>query len=268
MSNPFDLLGNDIEDPNQEVIVPRELVKKSTSSKKADVPPPSANPARSKGPRAKPAGNDGALKDKNAGRQNNRSRNVSSNATAKRDNTRKQTDRHSRTGRTDSDKKLRQTWGDDNKELDDETAASADVAAEIQEEEEETANTSNQMTLDQYLQGQESTEDSSAEVTRKVDAIEGAELFVKPEEEYVPATKVKTIKSKQLKTKQFLDFDASFNDNTQKPKRSFDRNNNNNNGRRGGNRSPRKNNNSGKKVNGNAVQRDSSIDTKNLPSLA
>lgn len=261
MSNPFDLLGNDIEDPNQEVIIPRELVKKNTSSKKADVPPPSANPSRSKGPRSKPTGNDGALKDKNAGRKNNKSRNVSGNATAKRDNSRKQSDRHSRTGKTDSDKKLRQTWGDDNKELDDETAAKADADAQIEADNEETAKASNKMTLDQYLQGQDSTEEAAPEVSRKVEAIEGAELFVKQEEEYVPATKVKTIKSKQLKTKQFLDFDATFNDNTQRPKRTFDRNN-----RRGG-KGPRKNN-SGKKVNGNAVQRDSSIDTKNLPSLA
>lgn len=264
MSNPFDLLGNDIEDPNQTVVPPKEIVKSTTSSKKQDVPPPSANPARANKNRSKPTGNEGAIRNKDNGRRNNRSKDVSGSATAKRDNSRRQSDRHSRSGKTDSGKKVRQGWGDDKKELDAETAAEADVEAEIEADAEETATGVKQMSLNDYLnQSQEAATLNKVAEAKQVEQIEGTELFVKEQEEYVPATKVKTLKSKQLKTKQFLDFDATFQD-AQKPKRSFDRKNNNNN-RRGG-KAPRKSNN--KSTNGNAVQKDNSIDTKNLPSLA
>ena len=261
MSNPFDLLGNDVEDPTQVVVPPKEIVKTSTSSKKQDVPPPSANPARANKNRSKPAsGNEGAIRNKDTGRRSNKNRPVSGSATAKRDNSRRLTDRHSRSGKTDSGKKIRQGWGDDKKELEAEVAGEADAEAEIEADAEEASNGVKQMSLDDYLK---STQDAS-HLNRVVDVkpveqIEGTELFVKEEEEYVPATKVKTLKSKQLKVKKFLEFDATFQD-AQRPKRSFDRKNH----RRGG-KGPRKNN---KGTNGNAVQRDKSIDTNNLPSLA
>lgn len=260
MSNPFDLLGNDVEDPNQVVVPPKEIVKTTTSSKKKDVPPPSANPARANKNRSKPAGNEGAIRDRDNGRRSNKSREVSASATSKRDNSRRQTDRHSRTGKTDSGKKIRQGWGDDKKELEAEEAGEADAEAEIEADAEEATKGVKQMSLDDYLKSaQDASHLNKVVEIKPVEQIEGTELFVKEEEEYVPATKVKTLKSKQLKTKKFLEFDATFQD-TQRPKRSFDRRNN----RRGG-KGPRKNN---KNTNGYAVQRDNSIDTNNLPSLA
>ncbi|CAL9731356.1 suppressor protein Stm1p [Monosporozyma unispora] len=267
MSNPFDLLGNDVEDPNQVVVPPKEIVKSTTSSKKQDVPPPSANPARANKNRSKPSGNEGAIRNKDNGRRNNRSKNVSDSAAGKRDNTRKQTDRHSRSGKSDSGKKVRQGWGDDKKELDAEEAAKADADAEIEADAEEVSNGVKQVSLADYLKSSDNASTLNKTVEAKpVEQIEGTELFVKEQEEFVPATKVKTLKSKQLKTKKFLDFDATFQD-AQKPKRSFDRKNDNrNNNRRGGNKGPRKPN--AKSTNGNAVQKDNSIDTKNLPSLA
>lgn len=270
MSNPFDLLGNDVEDPNQVVVPPKEIVKSTTSSKKQDVPPPSANPARANKNRSKPSGNEGAIRNKDNGRRNNRAKNVSDSADAKRDNSRKQSDRHSRTGKSDTGKKVRQGWGDDKKELDAEQAAKADAEAEIEADAEEVTDAVKQVSLADYLKSADNASTLNKVVEAKpVEQIEGTELFVKEQEEFVPATKVKTLKSKQLKTKKFLDFDVSFQD-AQKPKRSFDRKNDNrndnrNNNRRGG-KGPRKPN--AKSTNGNAVQKDNSIDAKNLPSLA
>ncbi|SMN21067.1 similar to Saccharomyces cerevisiae YLR150W STM1 Protein required for optimal translation under nutrient stress [Maudiozyma saulgeensis] len=266
MSNPFDLLGNDIEDPNATVVPPlKELVRKTTSSKKADVPPPSADPSRARKPRAKPTGNDGAIKDKSAGRQKNRTRDVSGSASERRPNTRRATDRHSRSGKTDTQKKINQGWGNNKDELETEAAAEADADAELAEDAEEKAVDSNKMTLEAYLQSQQSASLNKSVEAKATNKLENAELFFKEEEVYVPATKVKTVKSKQQKAKNFLDFDATFSDAVPKGRRSDnrsgDRNNNNRNfgknARRGGKKSPQ-----------NTVEKNRSIDTANLPSLA
>ncbi|CCK68162.1 Stm1p KNAG_0A04940 [Huiozyma naganishii CBS 8797] len=274
MSNPFDLLGNDIEDPSAAVVVPpKEITKKNTSSKKADVPPPSANPARANKNRKGPTGNEGALKDKTAGRQNNRSQDVPSSGAARRDNSRKQTDRHSRTGKADTGKRVRQGWGDDKKELASEQAAEADAEAEIEADSEEKKSAIKNISLEDYLKTQDASALDKHVEAKKVEPLENAKLFVKEEEVFVAPTKVKTTKSKQLKTKQFLDFDVSFKDNNSqgRPRRNFDndnrnRNNNNrNNDSRRGGKAPRK---PKTNSNGNAVEKDNSIDTMNLPTLA
>ncbi|CCF56892.1 hypothetical protein KAFR_0B05960 [Kazachstania africana CBS 2517] len=262
MSNPFDLLGNDVEDPSVVVPAPKELVKKSTSSKKADVPPPSANPAKANKNRPRPSGNEGAIRDKTAGRQKNRSKDVPASATTKRSNVRRQSDKHSRTGKTDSNKKVSQGWGDDKKELETENAAEQDAEAEIAEEEQETEDASKKMTLEAYLQSQGASDLNKTVEPQNLNKLENAELFVKEQEVYVPATKVKSVKSKQLKTKQFLDFDATFSDSLPKQKRTNVKGPRKNNNQ---NRTPRRFN---KASNGNAVQKDNTIDTANLPSLA
>lgn len=266
MSNPFDLLGNDIEDPNATVVPPlKEIVKKTTSSKKTDVPPQSADPSRARKPRAKPAGNEGAFKDRSAGRQKNRSKDAPESSSTKKTNTRKRTDRHSRTGKTDSEKKVNQGWGNNKNELDTEVAAEQDANAEIAADAEEQTN-GNKMTLEAYLETQQSGSLNKSVEAKATNKLENAELFVKEEEVYVPATKVKSVKAKQQKAKQFLDFDATFSDALPKGRRGDNRNRNtanatnNNQGRnnrRGGNKGPQ-----------NTVEKDRSIDTKNLPSLA
>ena len=190
--------------------------------RKNDVPPPSANPARaSKNRPAKPTGNEGAIRDKSAGRGNNRSRDVSSSAAARKTNTRRATDRHSRSGKVDTEKKVNQGWGDDNKELSAEEAAEADAEAEIAADAEEKEKASKQMSLQDYLSTVNTDLNKVPEVTKNINALEGAELFVKEEEEYAPATKVKNVKSKQLKTKNFLDFSATFSDALPKERKNF-----------------------------------------------
>ena len=264
MSNPFDLLGNDIEDPNATVVPPlKELVRKTTSSKKTDTPPASADPSRARKPRAKPTGNDGAIKDRSAGRQKNRSRDVSSSASERRPNTRRATDRHSRSGKTDTQKKINQGWGNNKDELASETAAEADAAAEIAEDAEEKAEDSNKMTLEAYMQSQQGVAPKKTVEAKATNKLENAELFFKEEEVYVPATKVKTVKSKQQKAKNFLDFDATFSDSLPKERRSDNRSGDRNNRNSGKN-----NKRGGKKNQQNTVQKNRSIDTANLPSLA
>lgn len=62
------MLGNDVEEDNAAANLPiKEVVKKNISSKKTDVPPPSADPAKAK-KKSKPTGNEGALKTKTATR--------------------------------------------------------------------------------------------------------------------------------------------------------------------------------------------------------
>ncbi|CCD26966.1 Stm1p NDAI_0J00740 [Naumovozyma dairenensis CBS 421] len=269
-TNPFDLLGNDVEDPSAVVppVVIKEIVKNTTSSKKTDTPPKSADPSKARKNRPRASGNEGAIKDKSAGRYKNKSKDVpSSAATNSRDKSRRATDRHSRSGKADTEKKVNQGWGDNNKELSTEIAAEADAAAEIEADKEvaEEDAGSQKMSLQDYLKSSANTElNKVPEPTKNINKLEGAELFVKKEEDYVPATKTKNVKSKQLKTKNFLDFSATFSDSL--PQQKGGRKNFNGKGDRRGGKS--NNNRQGKRSDANPVQRNASIDTSNLPSLA
>lgn len=263
--NPFDLLGNDIEDPNAPApLPPRELVKKNTSSKKADVPPPSADPSRARKPRAKPTGSEGAIRDRSNGRQKNRSREAPASAGEKKSDPRKKSDRHSRTGKRDTDKKVNQGWGNNKDELSTEAAAEADAAEELAEDAEEKVAESNKMTLEAYLKSQQGVTLAKTSEAKATNTLENAELFVKNEEVYVPATKVKTVKSKQQKAKQFLDFSATFTDSQPRERREGNRGER---GDRNGNFG-KNNKRGGKKNQQNTIQKNQSIDTANLPSLA
>ncbi|KAL0632971.1 hypothetical protein Q9L58_008129 [Maublancomyces gigas] len=131
--NLFDLLGNDIEDPDAPLPpVPREVVKNTATSKKRDekVTPvaavtgdyqPRGNRGRGRG------GSEGAFRDRDAGRQNNLSKNTEDDNGAPRASRGgrggrgggggggggggRQYDRHSQTGRVDTDKQVGQGWG-------------------------------------------------------------------------------------------------------------------------------------------------------------
>ncbi|ODV70951.1 Stm1p CYBJADRAFT_192348 [Cyberlindnera jadinii NRRL Y-1542] len=207
--NPFDLLGNDVEDVNEVNSVPREIVKKNTSSKKADVPPPSANKDKARKNRPQPTGNDAAFKDKNAGRSANKSRSVDeSKAKGAKSNNKSKFDRHSRSGKTDSDKKVKQAgWtADAEGELEAEVEGAEDAQDELKEE--KVAKKS----LEDYFKELEASNTSSQREARKVEAVDEAAVIVKVEEEFIPQTKSKKEKSKTLKTKQYLDFSATFAD--------------------------------------------------------
>ncbi|CUS24063.1 LAQU0S13e02454g1_1 [Lachancea quebecensis] len=260
MSNPFDLLGNDVEDANVVApLPPKEIVKKNTSSKKADVPPPSADPSKAKN-RPKPTGNEGALRNRDNGRKNNRTRDApAETAGAKRSShaVRRATDRQSRSGKVDTEKRVRQGWGDDKKELTDEAAAELDAQAEIEADKatEETPAV-NKKSLQDYLNEVNNNSLNKTPAPKKsVDQLEDAELLVKKEEVYAEPTKVKNVKSKQLKSKQYLDFDVSFADSNAKP-RKFD---NNSGPRRGGKAKPAAK---------NAGEKKPAVNAKNFPSLA
>ncbi|CCE61220.1 hypothetical protein TPHA_0A01370 [Tetrapisispora phaffii CBS 4417] len=259
MSNPFDLLGNDVEDANVVVSPPRELVKKNTSSKKADVPPPSANPARANKNRPQATGNDKAFKDKSAGRDQNRRKEAP--APSKRTNNRRATDRQSRSGKVDTQKKVQRGWGDDKKELEVEVEGEADADAELEADKASRSAANNKMSLEDYMKSISNSEfNRVAEVTKVAETLENAHIFVKEEEVLAEATKVKTLKSREIKVKEFLDFDATFADNnSSRTKKNFS--NHAGKGERGSRGS-------NKSKSGNTVQRNTKIDTKNLPSLA
>jgi len=122
--NLFDLLGNDIEDPDaQPPPVPREVIKNTTTSRKRDEKAtPSAvaagGPSSHGGGRNR-GGNESAFRDRDAGRQNNLSKNIEDDGAAPRSGRGRgggggrgrQYDRHSQTGRVDTDKQVNQGWG-------------------------------------------------------------------------------------------------------------------------------------------------------------
>lgn len=211
--NLYALLGNDVED-DVPAPAPKEIVKKTTSSKKSDVPPPSADPAKAKKSSGKKTtGNDAAYKNKN----NNKTVGAPSATPSKHE--KKSFDRHSRSGKTDSKKKIRQGWGgDDKKELEDETAAAADAVAEL-EADETVAPSKATKSLQDYLAELQKAE-SQLEGRRQARAAnQGAEdkwtaseKIEKVSVALVESQHEKKIKQKATKAKKFLDFNAVFGD--------------------------------------------------------
>lgn len=217
MQNLFALLGNDVEDDTVPAPLPKEIVKATTSSKKADVPPPSADPAKAKKNKKAPTGNDAALKSKT----NNKGTPGPSATPSK--HSKKPFDRHSRSNKTDSKKQVKQAWGDDKKELEDESRAEADAAAELAAEAEENPAGPAAKSLQEYLAELQAKEAAlgGAKVVRK--ANEGseakwtaAEKIEKEQISYVEPSSAKKTKQKSQKEKKFLDFNAVFADETPK----------------------------------------------------
>ncbi|CAR28891.1 ZYRO0F14344p [Zygosaccharomyces rouxii] len=269
-TNPFDLLGNDVEDTNvQPPKPPKELVKKNTSSKKQDVPPPSADPSRANKNRPKPTGNEAAIRDRT--REKNKRRDVPADTKPKHPKS-KSGDRHSRTARTDSHKKDVQGWGEGaNREAEAEVQGEQDAQDEEADESEESKqNTPPKMSLQDYLTAASGSGLNKKPEAKKAAPIEDAQLMVKQDEVLVEPTKVKNVKGKQLKTKEFLDFDAKFVD-TSKPSRGGGRGGFTGRGnRQGGNRGGRGGNRGGQRKvkDNNPVQKNAEIDPKNLPTLS
>lgn len=206
----YALLGNDVEDDEPAPVpMPKEIVKKTTSSKKADVAPASADPAKAKKNKKPLTSNEAALKDKT----NNKSV-AGPVGGAKRE--KKPFDRHSRTGKTDSKKKVAQGWGDDRREIDDETAGLADANAEIASEVKEEPAAPAGKSLKEYLAEQEQLESlNKANAARK--ANEGAEskwtsfdVIQKETQDFVGATSSKKVRQRAPKEKKLLDITTSF----------------------------------------------------------
>lgn len=206
----YHLLGNDVEDDSIPApVATREVVKNTGSSKKADVAPAKADPARAKTNKSKPSGNEGALKTK----VNNKS--ISGPSSTPSKHSKKSFDRHSKTGKTDSAKKLKQGWGSDDKREVDESAAQEDADEEAAEEASEVDVSPEQQkkSLQDYFAELElkKQEFSAAKPTRTVAPIDG-EVIEKEQETFVQSTQAKKFKSKVQKEKKFLDIDAKFAD--------------------------------------------------------
>lgn len=213
-----------MEDDTTPAPAPKEIVRNTGSSKKADVPPASADPSKAK-KKAKVTGNEGALKNK----VNNKT--VPGPSATPSKHSKKSFDRHSRSGKTDSAKKLKQGWGSDDKRDVDESAAAADAEAEAEDE----ANTVDESPAVQ----KKSLQDYFAELALKKDefasktvrkANQGAEdkwteseTITKDQEAFIQPTQGKKLKSKAPKEKKFLDIDAKFADETSSaPKKTFE----------------------------------------------
>ncbi|KAK6331098.1 hypothetical protein TWF696_003171 [Orbilia brochopaga] len=151
--NLFDLLGNDIEDDNDTPKAPpKEIVKKTTTSKKVDLAASqvtsSFDSGRGGANRRRGEGNDAAFRDRGNGRENNRSRPTDETGGLRERGDRgnrgrgprggrgRQFDRHSATDRVDTDKQVSQGWGSNkgNSEWNDEQAGETIAQAEATED--------------------------------------------------------------------------------------------------------------------------------------
>lgn len=217
----YALLGNDVEDEDAAPApIPREIVKKTTSSKKADVAPASADPAKAKKNKKQATGNEAALKNKNANKD------VSAPSSTPSKHVKKPFDRHSRTGKTDSKKKIRQGWGgDDNRELEDEANAVGDALAELNADAHAGAPAAPAAkSLQEYLAELQKAENDLEGRKPARKANEGAEekwnaneKIEKETSSFHEGTYVKKIKQKAAKEKKFLEFDSVFSDEAPKP---------------------------------------------------
>ncbi|ODV78588.1 uncharacterized protein CANTADRAFT_269868 [Suhomyces tanzawaensis NRRL Y-17324] len=212
--NLYALLGNDVEDDSAPQLPVREIVKKTASSKKSDVPPPSADPAKAK-KKSKPTGNEGAFKAK----PDNKSVAGPSNTPSK--HYKKPFDRHSRSDKTDSKKKIKQSWGDStDREIEGEVEGLEDAVADLETEsdapqEPETPKKSLQDYFAELKLKQSELEGQKA--LRKAnegaeDKWADAEKIEKQQEAYVQSTTNKKSKAKAQKEKKFLEINAIFAD--------------------------------------------------------
>lgn len=206
--NLYHLLGNDVEDDSTPKLPIREVVKNNTSSKKSDVPPPSADPAKAK-KKAKATGNEGAFKNK----PDNKSVSAPSSTPSK--HYKKPFDRHSRSNKSDGKK----TRG---RELETEAEAIADAADELDDETTVEANevdTQPKLSLSDYfaqLQVKQQELDNKKTVRQanagSEDKWAESEKIEKEQESYVAPSAAKKAKAKASKEKKFLDIEASFAD--------------------------------------------------------
>lgn len=139
--------------------------RKTTTSKKTDEPPARVPGSGSKKPVTNVTGNEAAFKDKSVGRNANRSRSSAgeeATGASRKPSGKKpvnpRPDRKSQTGKTDSDKKIKMGWGDDNKELEEEQAGEAIAKSERRQDREgdnagavEEEIPDNTKTLEEYL---------------------------------------------------------------------------------------------------------------------
>lgn len=258
------MLGNDVEEDVAPSAPTREVVKKNTSSKKADVAPASADPAKAKKKKAA-TGNEAALKNK----YNNKD--VAAPQSTATKHTKRPFDRHSRTGKTDSKKKFQQGWGQsDKRELEGEVEGAEDAEAELSAEANENAEAADatpKKSLQEYLAELELQKQELDGAKKLREANEGAESkwtseekIEKQQEVFFASTHVKKTRTKAQKEKVFLDIEASFADEQPQSTRGGFRG-----GKRGGARGGANNKRGASRGASNATKPE--VNDKNFPSL-
>jgi plasminogen activator inhibitor 1 RNA-binding protein len=219
----FAVLGDDVEDASATAAPVTEVVKKTTSTKKGDENP-RANPAKANPNRPKPTGNEAAFRDKAAGRSSNRSRPADETPRQRRPGGREARDRHSREGKVDTDKKVRQGWGDNKKKGADEVAAEVIAKEDASEDVEETEaapveEEDNTQTLEQYLAELKlkSAELPAREARRANEGVEdakwsnAAEFHRNQDDEILlAASATKSLRQKTRKEKQTIEPEITF----------------------------------------------------------
>ncbi|EWC44050.1 hypothetical protein DRE_01402 [Drechslerella stenobrocha 248] len=276
--NLFDLLGNDIEDENEIPKPPmREITRKTTSSKKTDAPPPVAADSRAGATRRpRGEGNDAVFRDRGNGRENNRSKPTDDGLRERGDRgprgrggrgRGRQFDRHSGTGREDTEKQVSQGWGSNrgNSEWNDEQAGENIAQAEATNDAGAPATTEQEGQNDaaeaeapepedktksfaEYqaeLQSRGQVEDlpearRAGEGTRANKKwAEAKELVKNDDEEYFAGEKFKQKNQKQRKEKAVVEIDHGFIDPRSTRRPSGDRGNRGSRGGARGDRPPR-----------------------------
>ncbi|KAF7590515.1 hypothetical protein BBP40_002703 [Aspergillus hancockii] len=232
--NLYELLGNDPElDPNRApepptkaVDRPAQRVGKRDTPKEAPVSQPRTGQNSRRG---NVTGSEAAFRDRNAGRNQNREKPTEEGAQASRRGDRggrPRHDRQSRTGQTDSGKKVTQGWGGQSgeKEWDDERAAEK-IAQNDENEPQTPAGEEAQEPVDKsksysdYLAEKAAQGDLSAKPVRA--ANEGTKADSKwaqakefkrdsEEDEYIKGKEDKAKREKARKEKNYLDVDMRF----------------------------------------------------------
>lgn len=237
------MLGDDAEDASvttSTVPVTAPAVKKTTSTKKSDENP-RANPAKANPNRPKPTGNEAAFRDKNVARGANRSR-PADESTGARPRRGAPADRKPRDFKKDSDKKVRQGWGDDNKKASDEAAGEAIAKSEDAAEGEDAEGAAaapaeeedNTQTLEEYLaelKVKNAALESARQGRKPNEGVEdskwaNASTFQRAEEDdvLVPASQTKSLRQKNRKEKQVIEPEITFSSpRSDRPPRGGDR---------------------------------------------
>lgn len=189
--------------------MPREILSKTTSSKKTDVPPSTADPAKARKNKKSVTGNEAAFKDKIKNK-------AIAAPTGGPRREKKSFDRHSRSNKTDSKKKIALGWGDGRREVVDEAAALADAVTELAVDAKSEPAAPVGRSLKEYLAEQQQLEQAlSKNTTKRVnlgsdEKWKSLEVIQKETLPLVEPTFSKKIRQRAPKEKKLLDFTASF----------------------------------------------------------
>ncbi|CUM48528.1 uncharacterized protein AC631_05066 [Debaryomyces fabryi] len=267
--NLYHLLGNDVEDDSTPKLPIREVVKNTTSSKKSDVPPPSADPAKAK-KKSKATGNEGAFKNKPD------NKNVSAPSATPSKHYKKPFDRHSRSNKSDG-KKFKEG---EKREFEAEVDAVSDAVEELETGDaaavDEADATPKQSLSDYFAQLQAKQQELDGKKNLRPanagseDKWTAAEKIQKEQEAYFAPSVAKKAKAKAAKEKKFLDIEASFADQTANSRPSESRRGGSERGgfnKRGGKRGGERGGFNGKKPAPSSSAKKPAVNDKNFPSL-